>query len=314
MNNQEKERLSLFVMQELKENTDLFDLESEIDSTLTYEENKGIISEKISLFKKSNPLEFVNRDKIKQMEKEKSTIKVSKVVQNNILKDLFKDCRIVGLAGLKNTGKTNNLVYLIREHRKTNKDTPIYAFGMPNEVMGYLKKLGVKEISSLRQLVNKKNCLLILDEFQKLKLNDRRFKDDLDNFIDYIYHNNVYVILSSPNIREFNSIIGGIIEKWLLKSVRLDNCINGSQLKKVIDGYKGKYKSLGDLEVPLDKVLVINDEEEISLHCEYVKEADDKLENNDIFQIVKKLSVKKSKNCQRIVKEKAETDVEGFIE
>ncbi len=78
--------------------------------------------------------------------------------------------------------------------------------------------------------------------FKKLKLNDRRCKDTLDEFIDFVYHNNVYVIFSSPNIREFNSVIGGVIEQWLLKTVRKDMCINGSQLKKVVEEYNGRFK------------------------------------------------------------------------
>lgn len=199
------------------------------------------------------------------------------------LKEIFKDCRIVAIAGLKNTGKTNNLVYLIKNLRETNKDTNIFAFGMPIEVMNYLKKLKVEEISSIKHLVKKKNCLLILDEFQQLKLNDRRYKDDLDSFIDFVYHNNVYVILSSPNIREFNSIIGGVIEKWLLKSIRIDNCINGSQLKKAIESYKGRFKVLGSLDVPVNQLLVINDNKEIVINCEYVKEADSKKCQENVF-------------------------------
>jgi len=220
LNEQNKERLRLFVLKELKENADLFDLESEIDNSLTYEENKNIITEKIGLFKEKNPLEDVNRDKIKQFEREQSNLISSSVMDEVLIKNLFKDCRIVSLAGLKNTGKTNNLVYLIKELRETNKDIPIYVFGMPIQVMNYLTRFNIKEISSLKHLIRKKNCLLIIDEFQKLKLNDRRYKDDLDDFIDFVYHNNVYVLFSSPNIREFNSIIGGITEKWLLKSVR----------------------------------------------------------------------------------------------
>jgi len=199
------------------------------------------------------------------------------------LKTVFKDCRIVGLAGIKNSGKTNNLVSLIEDYRQKNKDTAIFAYGMPVSVMKHLKRLGVKEISSMRHLVHKKNCILILDEFQKLKLNDRRYKEDLAEFIDFVYHNNVYVILSSPNIREFNSVIGGVIEKWLLKTVRKDLCVNGSQLKKVVDDYKGKFKSLGAIEVPVNTLLLINDYEEITLNCRYISEADNKADNTNLF-------------------------------
>jgi len=103
-------------------------------------------------------------------------------------KKIFDNCRIIALAGEKSTGKTNNLVYLLKEFRDKNKEIPIYAYGMPDMVMDYLKKIKINEISSLRHLIRKKNCILILDEFQKLKLNDRRYKDDLDEFIDFVYH------------------------------------------------------------------------------------------------------------------------------
>ena len=199
-------------------------------------------------------------------------------------KEIFGDIRIVGLAGEKNTGKTNNLVYLIKEFIEKDKGkTPIYVYGMPQEVMKYLKTLGVREISEIQHLVDKKDCILIIDEFQKLKLNDRRYKDVLAAFVDFVYHNNVYAILSSPNIREFNSVIGGVIERWLLKSVRRDMCVNGSQLKKVIEDYKGRYRSLFSVRTNPNELLLINDSEEIVIKCPYIKEADSKVKNEKLF-------------------------------
>jgi len=199
------------------------------------------------------------------------------------LKKIFGDKRILGLAGNKSSGKTNNLMHLIKDFRDFNKEVKIFSYGLPKELKPMMKELNVKEISSTKQLVNKKDCILILDEFQKLKLNDRRHKDTLMEFIDFVYHRNVYVIFSSPNIREFNSVIGGIIERWILKSVRKDQCINGSQLKKVVEDYKGKCSLLGSIDVPVDKLLIINDDEEILVHCAYEKDADNKKDQKAIF-------------------------------
>jgi hypothetical protein len=212
------------------------------------------------------------------------------------LQKIFGDKRIVGLAGEKDSGKTNNLVDLVADLRKENPKVEIYAFGIEEGVMKILKeKYNVKEISELRHLIGKKNCILLLDEFQKLKLNDRRYKDELDNFIDFIYHNNAYVVFSSPNIREFNSIIGGVIEVWVLKSIRIDKCNNGSQLKKAIQDYKGKYKILNSIQIPKDKLLVINDEEEMTIDCPYIKEVDLKKNQKNIFaKLSNKMSEEKS--------------------
>jgi len=206
------------------------------------------------------------------------------------LSKIFGKKRIIALAGNKHTGKTNNLIHLIEDFRKYNKTTEIYSYGLPGSVQKYLKlNYKVQEISSLTHLVKKKDCIIIVDEFQKLKLNDRRYKDTLDMFIDFIYHNNVYCILSSPNIREFNSIIGSIIERWLLKDVSLDSCVRGSQLRKIVDTYKGRYKTLGDISIEKGELLLINDEKEIIIKCPYVKEADSKKDNIDIWSIEKEV-------------------------
>lgn len=198
-------------------------------------------------------------------------------------KEIFKDCRIAALVGNKQVGKTNNIFFMVKELRKENKDLMVYAYGMPEGLNPLLIELDVLEISSLSQMVKKKGCLLIIEEFQRLKLNDRRYRDALNEFADFMYHNNIYCLLSSPNIREFNSVIGSVIERWLLKSIDVEDCINGSHLKKVVEDYKGKYKSLGSIELPQSDILLINNEKEVLLHCDYVPEADTKKNLKKIF-------------------------------
>ena len=46
-----------------------------------------------------------------------------------ILKEVFGKNRIIGLAGDKSTGKTNNIVALLINFRKTNKTTNVYMYG-----------------------------------------------------------------------------------------------------------------------------------------------------------------------------------------
>lgn len=208
------------------------------------------------------------------------------------IKTLFGNERICGLAGNKSSGKTNNLIALIDDFKKYNPITPIYVFGLSQTIMNYLNEKydNIKEFSKLTHLVELRNSLIIIDEFQKLKLNNRRHKDALADFVDFIYHKNNKVILSSANLREFNSIIGGIIERWALKSVNYKNVVNGSQLKDAIIEYKGRYKTLTSISLPKDKLLVVNDDEEIILDLEYIEEVDDKKELPDIFENVTKLS------------------------
>jgi len=212
------------------------------------------------------------------------TVCKNRGVEMVLLKQLFGNDRIVGLSGEKSSGKSNNLIHLIKEYREHNSDVPIYLYGFNDSSMRYLKKYGnIHEISSISQLAKKKNCLIIVDEMQQLKINDRRYKDDLDQLIDFIYHNNCWIIFSSPNIREFNSIIGSKIERWALKTIRKDDCINGSHLKKVVEEYKGRYKSINSIIVPKNKIVVINEECELVIECDYIEEVDNKKENLSIF-------------------------------
>lgn len=200
------------------------------------------------------------------------------------MKDIFGNNKIIGLAGSKNSGKTNNLMEALKQFRQHNKKTLIYVYGLDKHTLEWVKKLGnVFEISSLEQLSDKSNSLFVLDEFQRLKLNSRRHKEVLDDFIDFIYHKNNWVIFTSPNLREFNSIIGSKIEGWCLKSLKISSLINGSQLKEVALSYCGRFKSLGRIILGKNEMLVINEEYEKVLKFDYIESIDRKRESVDIF-------------------------------
>lgn len=204
--------------------------------------------------------------------------------KESILKEVFGDCRICGLAGDKSTGKTNNLMALIKDFRDNNKETPIYVYGLNEITLKWIFQFkNVYEFSSLEQIANKKNSLIIIDEFQKLKLSDRRYSELVHQFVDFIYHQNNWCILSSPSLREFNSMIGGIIERWLLKSLKSSNLVNGSQIKDVVMSYNGRFKSINSIVTDPDTLLIINDEYEKYVQLPYIKQIDCKKENVNIF-------------------------------
>lgn len=219
-----------------------------------------------------------------------------------ILKDIFLDKRICALAGEQSTGKTNNLAFLIQDFRQYNKKTPILVYGVDETTLKWLMKLGnVLEISHLQQLSDKRDSLIIIEEFQKLRLNDKRYKYLLDELIDFVYHHNNWIIFSSPNLREYNSIIGCKIERWMLKSLKLSALVNGSQLKDIVINYRGRFKSIEDININPDRILVINDECEKVIKVGYIKEIDRKMDNANIFDVEKKSekSQKKVKLCNR---------------
>ncbi len=62
------------------------------------------------------------------------------------LHDIFKGSRIVGLAGNKNTGKTNNLAQMIKEYREEGYlETEIYVYGLPVDVIKALENIKSKK-------------------------------------------------------------------------------------------------------------------------------------------------------------------------
>lgn len=276
---------------------DKFDFNAYVDPNLTYEENLSQIKEDIKAIG-FNSKDTINSLKSGKYEEQKEDYTDKCLAENKepLLKRLFGGFRIVGFAGSRNKGKTNNLMDAIRDFRKINQTSHIYYYGLEEDLVNWIKQnipLAF-EISKLEHLSDKKDCLVVLDEFQKLNLNDRRYRELLNMFCDFVYHNNCWVIMSSPSIREFNSVIGGKIERWVLKSIKLHECINGSQLKMTVLNYKGRYKSINDLVVPNDKAIVINDGYEEIISFEYIKEADTKLKNKDIFSFSQEKVMEKS--------------------
>lgn len=268
------------------------DLLAEWDSELDDAENHRILYEKVDgLIGKT--LKDTFKDQINQEEKfkQQQQDQINKhndieAVKEDKLKKIFGDNRIIGLAGAKSTGKTNNLIAMIVEFRLINKETPIYIYGVDSKTINYLLKLGnIYEVSSLSQLGDKEDCLIVIEEFQRLQLNDRRYKYQLDQFVDFIYHRNCWCIFSSPSLREYNSIIGGKIERWCLKSLRLADLVNGCQLKVAVMSYRGRFKILNDIKTPQDTLLILNDEYEQMVKLDYIPEVDSKKDRVNIFQI-----------------------------
>lgn len=213
-------------------------------------------------------------------------MKENKMKGESIFKQIFGDKRIVGLAGSKNVGKTNNLVSAIVDLRERGIKTKIYAYGLDQPTFKFLNKYGVDKVTNLNQLINKRNAILILDEFQDLHLNDPKYRKKLGNFSNFVYHKkrNIKVIFCSPDPKEFNSVIGSIIERWLIKSIRVDQCINGSQLKKAIEDHGDQNEKVFDnIIIEPNEAVLINDEKGITIDFPYIKEADQK---QDLLELV----------------------------
>lgn len=280
--------------------SDLVDIFSLVDSEVSLEDNWETILEEIGNYNTptkeiinnlkgdDKPNFFLDDEQIKKWDNEDD-----KKTEGNKLKILFGDKRIVLMCGIKNCGKTNNIIALILDFRKTNTHTPIFLYGINEEVIRFIqeKVCNIYKITSLKQMKSIKNGLIIVDEFQKLKLNDRHNKDALDGVCDMIYHKdyNNKLLLCSPNLREVNSIIGSRVERWACKSINFDDLVRGSQLKRAVEEYAGGLKIMNDIVVPKNRVLILGEQIDTQIVLPYIKEADDKRFIEDIFSETKKV-------------------------
>ncbi len=220
-----------------------------------------------------------------------------------ILKQVFNNNRIVGLIGNSHTGKTNNLIYLIKEFKKANRKAGVVVYGFNKESTDYLKKIGCETADSLEQLSLARNKLVCLDEFQRLNLSDKRYKQVSQEFFDFIFHNNNWLILSSPNLSEFNKMVCRRVDAWLVKELHVKDLVNGSKVKVVCNDYKGYVKSLGRFNVGKGELLFISSKTTELLTIPYIKAVDGKKANVDIFKVEKvKKKVREIKSKNKVKK------------
>ena len=120
--------------------------------------------------------------------------------------------------------------------------------------------------------------MFVLDEAQKLHLHDRRQRDIIDNITAMIYHEELdnYLLISSPQLRTFNRQVCSMVETWLIKTVKANSCVNGSQLKNIIEEYKGDYKGYKSVIMKPNNLLVWHKSENVVLDCAKVEEIDTK--------------------------------------
>jgi len=215
-----------------------------------------------------------------------------------LLKKIFKNNRIVGVVGNPNSGKTNNVIFLIKEFLETNPKANVVIYGFNQLSTDYLTRLGCVVANSLAQISLAQNSLIVLDEFQKLRISDKRYRELSQEFFDFIYHNNNWLLLSSPNLAEFNKLICRRVDAWLIKELYVHDLVNGSRVKTICMDFKGFTKALGRFNIKKNEMLFLTDITSEKITVPYIKDVDGKIINVDIFSVPKK-SEKKVKKKSR---------------
>ena len=186
MNETEKEKIRLFCMNELKDNFDLFDWEHQIDSSLSLNENLDEISEKIKLFKESNPLEKIKRENIKMIKeslKEDSEVVVNKWIKESIIKSKIyatigkRDCMPKGTLVKTPNGKIpiekvkDVFSYNLSSNKIETKKAKVFNSGLKQVVRLHTKK-GIIECSPEHKWIVVRDKQIVTIKTKDLNIRD----------------------------------------------------------------------------------------------------------------------------------------------
>ncbi|MCK9370431.1 hypothetical protein M0R04_11025 [Candidatus Dojkabacteria bacterium] len=227
------------------------DLTSLYDSTLPFSQNKDIIIEDLKqkgLIKAETSKEDIKAfaNDIKEFEaEEKEQLKkafASEVVpiDSLALKSILKENRIIGVVGNPNSAKTSLTLVLLTNLKKEYPKVPIYAFGVAESLIAPLKAVGITTIYNKEDILDLKltGSIVYCDEFAdvfSVESRDKQFHR-IKKFFNRIFHLNNWFILSTAQAGFWNKFMCGIVNCYLVKEIEYNNLVNGTTLKRKVEG------------------------------------------------------------------------------
>jgi hypothetical protein len=208
-----------------------------------------------------------------------------------VLKNLFKNNRVVGVVGSRSSGKTSlvlsELIELKDEMNKDKIKLPIYVFGVEETLKPYLKSKGINFLYSRDDILDLKirNAIIFCDEianFFSTATKDRE-TDKFKRFINRIEHQNCFFIMATAETGFYNKLACSLINSYLVKTCEFDNLVNGTFLKRLIMGLENcsDYR----LDIPKNTYYTIEGKSLTTKHTyTYNKDLDSKKNNINPFK------------------------------
>lgn len=264
-----------------KFDSDLFDIKAEIDSSLTYLENQNQIKDKLEPFIYSDhKLTAEERKALKSQLKgniEPTKINVPKNVQEMFLK-MFNKPKVIGLCSDANQGKSN-LIYYMLYSLKQKGTFNLYTYGLRNKIEGAIEVFSVKELEQIR------NSIIFIDEFFSLfDLDNRKVKQQIENTLRMLFHNNNVILLSGLG-DNFKKFISSRLDIMIFKATTLSTLINGSAIKNQIMSYKGSEMGSEYLNIPIHEALIYDGKHWTRLDIPLYEKYDTKAKNQEIIRV-----------------------------
>lgn len=246
INEQDKERLRLLVIKELKENADLFDLRAEIDSSLSYEENKNIILDKIDMLKERD----LNADFFKEQQMLDALSKSDKSQSPaNVWRMIHDKVRIAVILADTGEGKTA-LAFKILQAYDSAK---VYFFKHPKPHL--IQKLGYKNLNFTSELATLTDCVVFCDEPQlHFERGDKKSNQYFEKLATIARQNGLTLLFSTSDSRWINKGLEAYVSHWVIKSIDINLLKQGSMAKKVIQQLSPL--SIDDFTLPISDYLL----------------------------------------------------------
>jgi len=209
------------------------------------------------------------------------------------IKELFDKPKIISICADVNQGKSNLIYYLLNELKKEGT-FKLFVYGLRSEIENSVR------IHSIEELEGIKNSVIIVDEFFTLfDLDNRKIKNQIENSLRLIHHNNNILLLCGVG-ENFKKFISGKISVMIYKKVTFEDMINGSTVKNVILNYKGAEKGSTLLNLGIDEALIYDGKHYEKIEVPYMKKYDSKKDNVDIIC---------SKKCANSVPKNVEKEI-----
>lgn len=211
--------------QELGIATDIFDVEAETDSSLSYSEQIAELEDKyFSNFVADATLEDAKQQQLKYKDN------TAEFKQNWEL--LSKARSIYILAGVR-AGKSAfafGLAKLLQPYKK------VYYFNFPQQNL--LKKEGFFHLDNLNEISQITDAVIVMDEIAlTITKYEKKNNDELQKILTLAGQNNLTLIFISQISQMINKTLEGLIDCFVVMDIEYQNLKNGSKAKNMIKDY-----------------------------------------------------------------------------
>ncbi len=266
--------------------SDLVDVRSLLDSSLSLPENKALLEENL------NFSDDLCKQQIKEMEqqtKEFNFTEARKTVlpeHESVLASLFQNNRVVGIVGDRNVGKSSLVLQDLLKMKQNYPDLPVFCIGVEASLHSFLESKGIFALYSTQDLLDLriKNAVIFIDEFASLFSVQSRDKETekVSRFFNRLAHMNCFVVLASAQNGFYNKFITGLINSYLVCKISFEALVNGTTLKRNVIALE----TTSDFRLDLDigEYYILNDAITKFKKFSYCPEVDAKKTNINPFK------------------------------